>query len=79
LGNDDVGSQPLAEAERDEDAGGIGGELDAGAGLFQPFGRFVDGNAEVVLGERQRRREPADTGAGDDDGARGGHGSCLRR
>jgi hypothetical protein len=77
--NDDLRRQPLAKAEPEEDAGGIGGELDTGAGLLKPRRRLQQGDAEVALRQGQRRRQPANAGASDHDGARGGHGSCLRR
>ena len=62
------------EPERDQHARRIGRELDAGAGLFQPLGLLEHDDAEAALRQRQRRGQPADPGAGDDDGARGRHG-----
>ena len=67
--------QPIAEAELDQDAGGIGRELDAGAGLFKPLGLLQHDRAKAVARERQRRGEAADAGASDDDGAGRGQGT----
>ena len=75
LRRDHVGPQPLAEAELDQGAGGIGRELDAGAGLFQPLGLLQHDDAKAVAGERQRRGEASDAGACDDDGAGRGQGT----
>ncbi len=66
--------QPLAETEGDQHARCIGRELDAGADLLQPLGLLETATRKPRLGERQRRRQPADPGAGDHDGARGRHG-----
>ena len=43
---DHVRPQPLAEAELDQDARGIGRELDAGAGFFEPLGLLQHDDAE---------------------------------
>ena len=47
-GRDMRPQQPLAEPERDQDARGVGRELDAGAGLLQPLGLFEHGDAEAA-------------------------------
>ena len=41
------GAQPLAEAERDQDAGGVGRELDAGAGFRKLTGLLQQSDAEA--------------------------------
>ena len=64
---DDVRPQPLADAEIDQDARGIGRELDAGAGFLEPLGLFQHDDAKAVTRKRKRRRKPANAGAGDDD------------
>ena len=57
-----------------QDARGIGGELDAGAGFLEPLRLFEHDGAEALARERQRRGQPADAGACDKDGARCRHG-----
>ena len=52
---------------------GIGGELQAGAGLFQPLGLLQHDDAKAARGERQRRRQSSDPGTSDEDGARRRH------
>ena len=47
--------QPRAEAEREQDARGIGRELNAGAGLLQSLRLIEDGDGESASRERQRR------------------------
>ncbi len=58
----------LVEAEAGEHAAGIGADLDAGADLAQLLRALGDDHAEAGGGERQRRGQSADAGAGDDDG-----------
>jgi hypothetical protein len=67
-----VAPQRVAEPERDQDAGGIGRELDAGADLFELRRLIEDRDAETALRQRQSRREAADTRAGDHHGGHGG-------
>ena len=74
----DGGRQLFAQAERDQHAGGVGRELDSGAGLFELGGLFEHGCAQAGARQRQRRRQPRDAGAGDDDMTRGRQGSELR-
>ena len=69
LRRDDVRPQPIAEAEIDQEARGIGRELDAGAGFLEPLGLLQNDNAEAASRQRQRGGEPADAGAGNDDDA----------
>jgi hypothetical protein len=45
--------------------------LNPGAGFLEPFGLFQHGDAKAVPRQCQRRRQPADAGAGDNDVARG--------
>ena len=70
-GATDRGREALAQAERDQHAGGVGPELDSGAGLFQLGGLLEHGDAQAGARQRQRRRQPRDAGAGDDDVTRG--------
>ena len=53
-GRDHMRPQPLADAEIDQAARGIGRELDAGAGFLQPFGLFQYDDAKAVARQRQR-------------------------
>ena len=69
LWRDHVRPQPIAKSEIDQRARGIGRELDAGAGLFQPLGLFQHDDAKTVARQRQRGGEPADAGACDNDDA----------
>ena len=62
--------EPRLQAELDQDAAGIGRELQAGAGFLQPLGLFQHDDAKALCGERQRRRQSPDPGTSDDDGAR---------
>ena len=78
LRRDHAGLELLAEPERDQDARGIGRELDAGADLLQPLRLLEQRDAEAALRDRQGGGQPADPRAGDDDGARGRHGHVLR-
>jgi len=71
----DVPPQSLAETEIDQGARGVGRELDAGAGFFKPLRLLQDDDAETAARQRQRGGEPANTGAGDDNDAQGGHGN----
>ena len=73
LGRDRARAQAILQSEIDQDAAGIGRQLQAGAGFLQPLGLFQNDDAKPLSGERQRRRQSADPGTGDDDGARGGH------
>ena len=57
---DDTTLQAIREAETDEDASGIGRQLNAGAGLLQPFHLVEQLDAKTVAGQRQRGRQPAD-------------------
>ena len=70
-----VRPQPLAKAELDQRAGGVGRELDASAGFLEPLGLLQYDHAKAVAGERKRRGQPGDAGACDDDGAGRGQGT----
>ena len=63
-------------AEAVEDARGVGRELDAGADLVEPRRALEDAHRIAAHGKGERRRQPGDAGAGDDDlpGARLSHG-----
>jgi hypothetical protein len=61
-------AQPVQHAEKIEAARGIGGELDAGAGLFQLDGALQHGDDVAGACCRQRDSKPAYSGTGDDDG-----------
>ncbi len=71
-------AQTILETEIDQDAGGVRGELDAGAGFLEPLGLFQHHDPKAVLRERQCRSQAADPGAGDDDGARGRQSTSSR-
>jgi hypothetical protein len=53
--------------EGDQSSRRIGGELDAGAGLFQMFSLLKYDDPKAVACQRQSRGQPADTGASDND------------
>ncbi len=74
---DHMRPQPLADAEIDQDARGVGRELDAGAGFRKPLGLFQHDDAEAIARKCKRRRKPANAGACDYDAARGRHGKEL--
>ena len=57
----------LLESESMEDSRRVGTYLDAGADLAQLGGLFEHANIEASASKRQRRREPADSGADHDD------------
>ena len=61
--------QPCREADRIEDRGRVGRELDAGAGFDQALGLLEHDGAETVADQREREGEPTDSGTRDDDGA----------
>ncbi len=63
--------QPALQAEIDQDARGVGRQLDAGTGFLEPLRLFQHDDAKAVARERQRRGQTADTGSGDNDRARG--------
>ena len=62
--------QPFFQPETDQDASGIGRDLDAGTGLFQVFGLLEYDDTKAAARQRQRRRQSADAGASDNDSAR---------
>ena len=76
LRRDDVRAQPVGKAEIGQHARRIGRKLDAGAGLLQPRGLFQHDGAKAGARQRERGGQPADPGAGDDDGAGTGHAPC---
>ena len=55
------------QTERDQNACAVGAELNAGAELPQLRRLLEDLNADSALKHRQRRNQPADPGAGDQD------------
>ena len=57
----------LADAQGIEGREGVGPELDAGADLADLGGLFEHLHCQALPRQRQRRREPADAAAGDDD------------
>jgi hypothetical protein len=74
----DVVFEPFAEAKREQHAGGIRRELDAGTDVRE-FGRFLE-HCDVKAGacQRKRRAQTADACTGDDNGSRGSrHGPFL--
>ena len=68
----------IGEAEIDQHAAGIGGELQAGARFGQPLGFFQHDDAEAVRGQRQRGRQSADARTCNDNGAGRRHGRFRR-
>ena len=52
LGRHRARRKPRLQAEVDQDAAGIGRELQAGAGFLQPFGLLQDDDAKALRGER---------------------------
>ena len=78
FGGNGAGGQPRLQPEIDQHTAGIGRELQAGAGFFQPFGLFKDNDTKSPGCQRQRRRQSSDPGARDKNRARRGH-RPLRR
>ena len=68
LGNDDRRLDAFGEAECDQHARGVGGKLDAGAGLLEPLRLIEQSDREALPRDRQRRRQSADARSGDQDG-----------
>nr|WP_245294071.1 hypothetical protein [Methylobrevis pamukkalensis] len=64
----------VTKAEVDQDARGVGRDLDAGADRGQARRLFDDFAGDAEPGERQRERQPGDAGADDQHGTGGGHG-----
>jgi hypothetical protein len=65
--HDNMRREPLAESEVDQDAGRVGRELNAGAGFLEAFRLLKDSDMETPARKRQRRGQPANAGAGDND------------
>ena len=83
VGVDRAAARPLADAERVEGGEGVGRELHAGADLAD-LGRLLEHlDAKAALRQSERRGQPADAAARDDDGltrARHDPGrACCRR
>ena len=66
---DGAAGQPRLEAEADQHAAGIGRKLQPGAGFLEAFGPLQHDDAKAFSRQRQRRRQSADSGAGDEDRA----------
>ena len=47
--------ETIGDPEADQDTRRIRGELDSGAGLFEPFGLFENKRAKPIARQRQRR------------------------
>ena len=62
------------QPELDEDAAGVGRELQAGADFLEALGLLQHDNPEALRGKRQGSRQASDPGPGDEDGARNSHG-----
>ena len=73
LGRDGNPGQSRLQSERDQNAAGIGRELHAGARFLKPLSFLQDYYSEAFRRERERGRQPPDSGAGDEDGARRRH------
>ena len=58
--------QRLAEAERAQDAGGVGADLDAGANLSERFGLLEQFGVDAARPQRQQRGEAAYAAAGNE-------------
>ena len=71
-------AQPILKPEINQNARGIGRELEAGAGFLEPLGLFQYDDAKTVARERERGGQSADAGAGNDDHARGRQGTPSR-
>ena len=78
VGRDRARRKPRLQAEVDQDAAGIGRELQAGAGFLQPFGLFQNDDAKALCRKRQRGRQSPDPGTSDEDGARRRHRPIRR-
>ena len=70
-GRDGKRPQPVLKAKLNQYTRCVGGELNPGAGFLEPFGLFQYADAKAAVRQRQRRSEPANAGAGDNDVARG--------
>ena len=57
------------EAEIDQDAAGVGRQLQPGAGFLEPLIAFQNDNPETACGQRQRRGQSPDARTSDNDGA----------
>ena len=68
-GRDGAGGEPRLQAEVDQHAAGIGRKLQAGAGFLEALGLLQNDDAKTLRGQRQRRRQSSDPGAGDEDRA----------
>ncbi len=80
-GSDGRRHQPLAQAERIENARGVGRQLDAGAGFLELVRLLEHGDAQAGARHGQRGGQAGDAGAGDDHMTRrrhGGSGSIRR-
>ncbi|MGY3458005.1 hypothetical protein ACVWW5_003455 [Bradyrhizobium sp. LM3.4] len=61
--------EPFGEAELDQHAAGIGGELQTGADFLEPLGLFQHDDAEAAGRERKRSRQSTYAGTGNDNGS----------
>ena len=59
------GSQAFGQSQIDQDAGRVGGELDAGSDRLERFRLFEHRGSEPAADQRERAGEPADPGSGD--------------
>ena len=62
-----VAAKLVFQPERAEYLDRVRADLDAGADLLEPRRTFVDLDLDAALAQRDRRREPADAAAHDDD------------
>ncbi len=65
FGDADDPQHRFFQAEREEQLGAVGAELDSGADFAEFMGLFVDAHAMAALHERQCRGQAAEAGARD--------------
>jgi len=66
---DGAPGEGVPHVEIDQDAAGIGRELQPGADFLEPFGLLQDDDAKTFCRERQRGRQSPDPGTSDEDRA----------
>jgi hypothetical protein len=70
-------AERILEPERDQNAGPVGADLDAGADLAQRRRLLEDGDVEAATQQRERGGETADPGTDDEDARRSGQDAAL--
>ena len=69
VGDHGAGGEAWLQAEIDQHAAGIGRELQAGAGFFEPLGLLENDDAKSAASQRQRCGQSPDPGPGNEDRA----------